>query len=100
MTISDIITAVKEENLPREKLEEFYMALTSLSAEMHLEMATLEKLQAWFFEEHKEKFQTAVLATRAYNVTREGQRMIDLKHQLRACDKLLSSVKHRIFNQL
>lgn len=97
MTIREIIEAVREKNLTREQLERYYDHLVSLWGSLNLEMADLTKKEALFFDKREG---TAIASTRAWAVTIEGQRQIEVKYQLRATEKLISSVKHRIFNTL
>ena len=98
MKISELIQKVKEHNLSREQLEQYYTELTSLSAEMELALADLEKAEAKYLNESEEKTRSG--ADRLWKSTPEGQEEISLKRNLRAVDKLRSSIKHRIFNQL
>lgn len=89
---------VKDENLDRHQLEMYHTELSSIYALMELEMAGIEKAEAIFLGTSGEK--TAVMATRKWAITTQGQRQIELKRQLKATEKVLSSVKSRVFNKI
>ena len=93
--------AVKEKNLDKTQLEEYRDDLSNLYASMHLELAGLEKEEAMFFlfAKQKEPTLTDVSVKRGWRAMPEGQRMIQLSHEVKACEKLLSSIKSRIYAQ-
>jgi len=93
--LEKLIQDVKEQNLTKSQLEEYHSLLTGLYASMMLEMASLEKLEATYFATHQEK--TDVSAKRKWQGTHEGLRLLELKRFAKATEKLLSSVKSRIF---
>lgn len=95
--LSDLIEAVKEEGLTKSQLEGYHTRLSNLYALYSLEMAELEKGEAIYIQHSGE---TSNVARRAkYAVTEAGQRSIEIKHSLRALEKLLSSVKNRIYSR-
>ena len=98
MNIQTIITEIKEANLTKDKLEEYSSMLDILSAEMELELATLEKEEAMFLANCEEKTRSG--ATTKWEASESGQKEITLKRQLRATSKLASSVKTRIYQRL
>ena len=103
MTIKELIVKIKEENLTRIQLEDYYEELTSLYGLIQLEMAEKEKAEAMYFLENKkdgEVERADVAIKRMWRGTPQGQRLIELSHYHKAVEKLLSSVKHRIFSQL
>lgn len=95
MTIRDLIVAIKEQGLTKEQLEGYHSELTSLYATMSLDMADIEKEEALYLNDCEEP--TKAGAERKWNATEQGQKAITLKHNLRAIEKLLSSVKSRIY---
>lgn len=97
MKISDLARQIKEQSLTKDQLEAYYSDLTSLSAEMEEKMADLEKMEAIYLNECEEKSRAG--AERKWQATIEGQEQITLKHNIRAIDKLRSSIKHRLYNQ-
>lgn len=96
ISIIELANRVREQNLNKDQLEGYYAELTALFTEMSLETATLEKQEAIFLNECGEKTRTG--AERQWYAREQGQRQIELKHTLRATEKLLSSIKHRIYN--
>lgn len=96
MNIQELISAVQEQNLSKGQLEAYFDALTGLYAAIHLELASLEKEEALYLVNFK--LETAVATTRQWNSSQSGQRLIELDHQAKIVEKLLSSLKHRLFN--
>ncbi len=96
MKISDIAKEVREGNLSKDRLESYYDDLTGLYAQLEERMGELEKKEAIFLNECGEK--TRAGAEMKWNITVEGQESIETKHNIRALSKLLSSIKHRIYN--
>ena len=96
MKLQELIRKVNDKELSKEQLEAYHTELSSLYALMHLEFADIEKGEALFLAESKEK--TAVMASRRWAITESGQKQIELKHQIKATEKLIGSVKSRIFN--
>lgn len=96
MKLSELIVAVKEKGLTKTQLEEYRDDLSSIAAQMHMEVAEIEKAEALYLNSSTEE--KAVFAQRKWNVTPQGQRQIELKHYIRATDKLLSSVKSRLYS--
>lgn len=98
MTLLELFQVVKEENLTKTQLENYHTQLTSLFATMMLELATLEKKEAMFFLEQKKE--SDVATKRAWRGTPEGQRLIELSRFSKACEKVLSSLKNRMYATL
>lgn len=98
MILQDIIKQIKEENLTKEKLEDYSSMLDILSAELELELAKIEKSEAMFLADCGEKTRSG--ATTKWEASELGQKEIFLKRQLRAISKLSSSVKTRIYQRL
>jgi hypothetical protein len=96
MALETLIKAVQEQNLTKTALEGYYDALTGLYSAIHLELARLEKEEALYLVNFKLK--TAIDTTRQWNASQSGQRLIQLDHEARIVEKLLSSIKHRLFN--
>lgn len=98
ITIKKIIEAVKEKSLSKDDLENYRDSMSSVSALFYLELADIEKKEAIFFSE-KDPKETDVSTKRHWQVTNEGLRQIELKNYIRATDKLLSSLKSRLYSQ-
>lgn len=95
MTIKDLILKIKEGGLQREQLEEYYDSLTVLYAEMNVRFGEITKEEALWLADCKEKTKTG--ADRLWQVTTLGQEQITLKYNIRALEKLVASVRHRIY---
>ena len=95
MTLLDLIKAVKEKNLDKDQLENYRDELSSLFAQMQLEMADLEKEEAIF---PTENYDSAVARKNAWKATQSGQRLIVLKRYCLATKEILNSLKSRLYN--
>lgn len=95
MTLRELIEAVNEKNLPVEKLEEYRDDMVNLFAKMQFELAEIKKKKAMYFLEHPEK--TDVGTERKWQGSKEGQREIELSHWSKATEKIISSLKNRIY---
>ncbi len=100
MNLKDLFTAVKEHNLTKTDLEKYHTELTSLYAQMLLEIAEKEKLEALFFLEKTSPEVTDVSIKRTWRGTTDGLRLIELKSFAKATEKVLSSLKNRMYSQL
>lgn len=98
MQVSELAKSVKEGNLTKDQLEAYYTELVSLFAEMEIRMGEIEKAEAIYLNIIEEP--TRAGAERKWYATEMGQEQITLKHNIRAVEKLASSVKHRIYNTL
>lgn len=98
MTLLELFQAVKEENLTKSDLEKYHSALTSLYAEMSIEMAEIEKSEALFFYQRTNAETTDISIKRAWKGSQQGQRQILLVRYLRASEKVLTSIKSRLYS--
>jgi len=94
MELRTLITQVKEKNLTKEQLENYADELSSLYAEMTLEVADLEKEEAIFMESFEA---TVARAKVVWKATPKGQRLIVLKRYLLATKEMLNSLKSRTY---
>lgn len=95
MQLLNLIKAVNEKNLTKTQLEDYRDDLSNLYAQMMFELAELEKAEAIYFLESKEE--TDVAKKRAWRGTEKGQRLIELNRYQKATEKILSSLKSRIY---
>lgn len=95
MTLKEIILAVKEKNLTKTQLELYRDDLANVAALIQLEMADLEKREAMYFINNKKE--TDIATKRAWRAQTEGQRLIELSHYYKAAEKILSSLKSRLY---
>ena len=98
MNLAEVLKAVKEEHLNLNQLEDYSFALTNLYADMQLALAEVRKKKALYFVEHPEK--TVAGTGIKWSASTDGLREIDLSHQCRATEKVLSSLKSRIYRSL
>lgn len=97
MKLQDLILAVKEKNLSKDKLEEYRDQMSSLFAEMQIEMADLERSEALFME--KDYGDESVAQIKIWwKATDDGQRLIVLKRYCLATKELLNSLKSRLYS--
>lgn len=95
MTLNELIVSVKEKNLTKDQLEAYRDDISSLYAEMQLDMADLEKEEALFMERTDA---TVARAKVLWKATKEGQRLIVLKRYCLACKEMLNSLKSRLYS--
>lgn len=96
MKLLELIKEVDEKGLSKEQLEGYHTALASLFSQMQIELAGVRKLKAVYFIEKREK--TDIATERNWQVTTEGQREIELSHYSKAAEKILSSLKSRLYS--
>lgn len=95
MKLLDLITAVKEQNLTKDQIEGYRDQMSALYAQMQLEMADLEKLEARY---PTENFKSAIERKNSWKATPSGQRLIELKRYCLATKELLNSLKSRLYS--
>jgi hypothetical protein len=105
MTINDLIIAVKEKNLSKDQLEDYRDQMSSLFAEIQLEMAELEKQEAVFMEGGYslikfplDKEPSVAQIKIWWKATDKGQRLIVLKRYALALKEMLNSLKSRLYS--
>lgn len=95
MKLVELLDAVKEKNLTKSQLEEYRDDLVSLFAMMQLELADIRKQKAIYFVENKLESDKAT--ERAWQASKKGLREIELSHYSKGVEKVLSSLKSRIY---
>jgi beta-mannanase len=95
MKLIELIKSVREEKLSKDQLENYRDQMSSLFAEMQLELAEIRKTKALYFVEKRSK--TDKETERNWQITKEGLREIELSHYSKALEKLLSSLKARLY---
>lgn len=96
MKLQDLIIAVKEQNLSKDQLEQYYSDMANLYAEYQLRLADIRKQKAIFFIKQPEK--TSIATERKWQATDLGLEEIDFSHSNKALEKLIGSLKSRIYN--
>lgn len=100
MKLLELIQKVKEKNLSQEQLEDYGDQMSSLFAEMMIEIADLEKYEALFMDSYQNvDGSDASVAQRKvkFKATKEGQRLIVLKRYSLATKEMINSLKSRTF---
>jgi len=98
MTLTELIIAVKEQNLSKDQLEGYQQQMSEVYAQMQFEMADLEKQEAIYM--NKDFGERTSVADRKvmWKATKEGQRLIVLKRYCIATKTLLNSLKSRLYS--
>lgn len=95
--LSELFKSVSEPHLSKQALEDYHTQLSALYGAMRIEMATLEKAEALHMLDSS--LPTDIAKKRAFNGTPLGQRLIELKNYTKGTEKLLSSLKNRMYSQ-
>lgn len=96
MELIELLKAVKDHTLSKDQLEGFRDEMASLVADMHIEAAEIEKKKAFYWLDNKKE--SDIATERAWRVTPEGQRLIVLNRYIKACGKVLDSLKSRLYS--
>lgn len=101
MQLIDLITAVKEQSLSKDQLEKYRDNLSTLFAEMQIEMSELEKEEALFLNKDI-YYRDKPIANNAkqvkWDASENGLRLIVLKRYCLATKELLNSLKSRLYS--
>ena len=97
MKLQDLILAVKEQSLNKEQLEGYRNQMSDLFAQMQLEMAEIEKIEAHFMNTIPDKTSVAQMKI-GWKATDKGQRLIELKRYALATKEMLNSLKSRLYS--
>ena len=97
MKLLELFEAVKEENLNKDQLENYYKELSELLAEMHIQLGVIKKKKGMYMLPNPEL--TAIAMKRKWDGTDEGQRELELKSYIMATGQILRSLKSRLYNQ-
>jgi len=96
MKLSELIIAVKEQNLSKDQLENYRNDMSGIYAQMQMEMADLEKQEALFMNKKLPEESVAQVKIN-WKATESGQRLILLKRYCLATKELLNSLKSRLY---
>lgn len=97
MKLQELFTAVKEQRLDKDQLENYRDQLSSLFADMMMEIADLEKQEAIFMGNQPDELSVADCKIN-WKATQEGQRLIMLKRYCTATKEILNSLKSRLYS--
>ncbi len=95
MNLRELLEAVKEKHLSKDQLESYRDDLSNLYAAMQLELADIRKEKALFMFESALK--TVSSKEVAWGADPRGQREIELAHYSKGVEKVLSSLKSRLY---
>lgn len=102
MQLKNLIISVKEKNLSKDQLEEYRDNLSTLFAEMQIELAEIEKEGALFIERMKYDVKgmerTNISIKSMWKASEKGLREITLKRYCLATKELLNSLKSRLYS--
>ncbi len=98
MTLLELITKVKEKNLNKDQLEDYRDQMSSLFAEMQLEIAELEKEEAIYMGLRNDTDESVASIKIMWKATAKGQRLILLKRYCLATKEMLNSLKSRLYS--
>lgn len=93
---TDTLEYIKEGSLPKQKLEDYHKTLCELRGDMKLALADILKAKAMFMVNNPE----LSVAQRKINwsASAQGQREIELKADIGACNDAKENVKARLFS--
>ena len=97
MKLQELILAVKDQSLNKDQLEDYRNQMSELFAQMQLEMADIEKIEALFMN-MKEDRQSVADRKIQWKATEEGQRLIVLKRYALATKEMLNSLRSRLYS--
>ena len=95
MNLRELLIAVKDKKLSKEQIEDYYGDLTHLYSAVCLELSDIKKKEAFYFIDHAKD--SDVATKRAWRVTADGQRMIELETYKNVIPRELASLKNRIY---
>lgn len=123
MNLKELVIVIKEKNLSKDQLEAYHSDMVYVYSDMQSELADIRKAKAVYFMENKEyqaiegreikrgigmasgyeqvavtKERSDVSTERMWQVTEKGQREIEISHWLKAIEKLLQSLKTRLYS--
>lgn len=98
ITLQEAIKSVREENLTKTQLEDYYNQISLLLSELLLEAGDLEKDEALFLA-NREQGESVISKKVEFRATQAGQRLIVVKRYISAVRSLLGSVKNRLYAQ-
>ena|SRR3990167_5393640 len=96
MKLRELLEVIKEKKLSKEQVEDYYADLTHIFSAVCLELADVKKREAFYFIDHK--LDSDVGTKRAWRVTPDGQRMLELEAYKNIIPRELASLKNRIYS--
>lgn len=100
MKLRELFEAVKDKTLSREQIEAYRDELIHLHSAMQLEVADLEKAQAFYFMDAMNDDTSNISIQWTWKATEKGQRLIELNRYIKATVKEVDSLKSRVYSLL
>lgn len=97
MKLEEAILKIREENLSKDMLEKYHLALSSLLYDMKQEVASLEKEKAIFMAK-KEAGQSVADRKTEWGGTPSGQRLLEMKGKVSGTSTMVGSIKTRLYS--
>jgi hypothetical protein len=97
MKLQEVLQKVREEDLGREDLENYHLALSNLFGEIKREMASLKKERALFMA-GKAPEESVACRKVYWDATPSGQRLFELEGDASATKIMIDSVKSRLYS--
>ena len=97
-TLTDLIVAVKEQNLDKDALEDYRDQMSHIYADMQFEMASIEKSEALFMDSVDLKDMSVAGRIIKWKATALGLRLIVLKRYVIATKEILISLSSSIYS--
>ena len=97
MTLLELLTAVKDENLSLQQIESYRDQMVHLHSAMQIEIADLERAEALYFDLHSQPEVSDISIKRKWKVTEKGQRLILLNRYVKVIVKEIDSLKSRVY---
>jgi hypothetical protein len=99
MKLTELILAVKDENLTKEQLEDYYSMACQLRTDISMALADYLKKEALFMA--SDTVYPSISSKKvAWKGSEEGQRLIELKSYSIAIKSILDGLKNRIYAKL
>lgn len=96
--LADLIQLVKDENLSKEQLEDYYSMACQLATDISMALGDYQKKEALFMVNRVEGSVASKKVEWKGSV--EGQRLIELKSYMTAIKSLMAGLKNRIYTKL
>jgi len=98
MKLQELIQQVKDENLDKTQLEDYYSLACQLRTDISMALADYQKREAIFMLNHTD----APVASKkvAWKGSEDGMRLIELKAYNTAIRSVLDGLKSRIYSKL
>jgi len=97
--LEQLIIAVKEENLTKTQLEDYFKEVTELRVDIKMQRAVVKKEKALFMVK-RDAGESISSRKEVWDASDTGQRLIDLDTYVTVTRDLLDSIRTRIYSLL